>query len=95
MATPEAPSWLDVRQPPGVAAPDSDEPGEFVRLWRGFMTARVTLGVLLLLLQAALHALGQAPDLLLIYVCGFYLLATLGTRLTVRPRRLGATFDPQ
>ena len=67
MATPEAPSWLDVRQPAGAAVPDGDEPSEFVRLWRGFMTARVTLGVVLLSLQAALHALGQSPDRLLIY----------------------------
>ena len=95
MATPEAPSWLDVRRPAGVPSPDEDEPSEFVRLWRGFMTARVTLGVVLLSLQAALHALGQAPDRLLIYVCGIYLLATLGTRLMGRPRRLGVTFDPQ
>jgi PAS domain-containing protein len=94
-ATPDAPSWLDVRQPAGAPLADDDEPGEFVRLWRGFMTARVTLGLVLLLLQATLHALGQAPDRLLIFVCGIYLLATLGTRLLGRPRRLGPTFDPQ
>jgi len=94
MATSEAPSWLDARQTSGASAPD-DEPSEFVRLWRGFMTARVTLGLILLSLQATLHALGQAPDQLLIFVCGVYLLATLGTRLLGRPRRLGRTFDPQ
>ena len=72
-----------------------DAPSEFVRLWRGFMTARVTLGVVLVALQATLHALGQSPDRLLVFVCGIYLLATLGTRLLGRPRRLGRTFDPQ
>lgn len=94
MASPEAPSWLDARQPVG-AVHSQDDPGEFVRLWRGFMTARVTLGLVLLALQATLHLLGQAPDRLLIFVCGAYLLAALGMRLMGRPRRLGHTFDPQ
>lgn len=94
MARPEAPSWLDVRQPPG-AAMSPEEPSEFVRLWRGFMTARVTLGTVLLLLQAVLRALGQSHDWLLVIVCAVYLLATLGARLLGQPRRLGRTFDPQ
>lgn len=94
MATPEAPSWLDVR-PLAGAAPSHDDPSEFVRLWRGFMTARVMLGLVLVLLQAALHALGQSPDWLLIIVCAAYLVATLGARLLGKPRRLGRTFDPQ
>ena len=91
---PEAPSWLDVQQPAGVA-PSPEDPSEFERLWRGFMTARVTLGLVLVLLQSTLYALGQAPDRLLIFVCGVYLLATLGMRLLGRPRRLGRTFNPQ
>lgn len=94
MALPAAPSWLDARPAAGTLAAE-DGPDEFDRLWRGFMTARVTLGLVLLLLQTTLHALGQAPDRLLMYVCGVYLLATLGTRLLGRPRRLGRTFDPQ
>ncbi len=59
------------------------------------MTARVTLGLVLLLLQASLQMLGQAHDRLLILVCGVYLMATLVTRLWGKPRRLGQTFDPQ
>jgi two-component system sensor histidine kinase PilS (NtrC family) len=94
MAIPEAPSWLDVRQPVG-AATSFEDPREFVRLWRGFMTARVTLGLVLVALQATLYVLGQAPDRLLIVVCGAYLLAALAMRLLGRPRRLGHTFDPQ
>ena len=94
MATPESPSWLDVRQPAGAAA-SHDDPSEFVRLWRGFMTARVTLGLGLVLLQTALHVLGQTPDWLLTIVCAAYLLATLVARLLGKPRRLGRTFDPQ
>ena len=41
-----APSLLD----PGIE--QADNPREFERLWRGFMTARVTLGLVLLMLQS-------------------------------------------
>ena len=58
----------------------SGEPDEFARLWRGFMTARVTLGLVLLALQSTLYVLGQASDPLLVLVCGAYLVATLVTR---------------
>ena len=85
MATPEAPSWLDSRHPAGPA-PSLEDPIEFVRLWRGFMTARVTLGLVLVLLQAVLHSLGQSHDWLLTTVCGAYLLAALGARWLGRPR---------
>lgn len=94
MARLEAPSRLDLRLADGEAGA-SEGPGEFVRLWRGFMTARVTLGVVLLVLQATLYTLGQSHDLLLVAVCAAYLAATLATRLLGRPRRLGRTFDPQ
>ena len=85
--------WFDRRRPE-AAGVLVDGPDEFVRLWRGFMTARVTLGLLLVMLQSALYGLGQSRDKLLILACGAYLVATLGTRLLDRPRRLGRTFDP-
>ena len=47
------PSLLDERP----EAPEDQQ--EFGRLWRGFMTARVTLGLVLLLLQGTLYVLGQ------------------------------------
>ncbi len=94
MSSRDASSWLDLRRQPG-GVDRSHGPDEFVRLWRGFMTARVTLGLVLLLLQVTLFALGQAPDRLLVLVCGLYLCATLATRLLGRPRRLGRSFDPQ
>ena len=73
----------------GHGDPALDDPDEFARLWRGFMTARVTLGLVLLALQASLFALGQSSNPMLIMVCGAYLAATLGTRLVGKPRRLG------
>ncbi len=73
----------------------SDEPDEFARLWRGFMTARVTLGLVLLGLQSTLYVLGLASDPLLVLVCGAYLAATLLTRLLGKARRLGPTMGPR
>ena len=94
MALTGATSTRDVHLQLG-AADGVEGPAEFVRLWRGFMTARVTLGLVLLALQITLLVMGQAPDRLLVAVCAAYLAATLGTRLFGHPRRLGRNFDPQ
>ena len=94
MPIPQAHSWLDPRLADGGEAGPPGGPDEFVRLWRGFMTARLTLAVVLLALQSTLYVLAQSHDKFLILVCGAYLVATLGTRALGRPRRLGRTFDP-
>lgn len=83
--------WLDLRSNQREDSPYADGPDEFVRLWSGFMTARVTLGVVLLALQASLFVLGQSTDPLLVIACGAYLVATMVTRLLGRPQRLGPT----
>ena len=49
--------------------PADDTLPELERLWRGFMTARVTLGLVLLLLQITLYGLGQVSSLWLLGVC--------------------------
>ena len=96
-ALPEAPAWFA----PTAAelaidrAESTHSPTEFVRLWRGFMTARVTLGLVLLLLQATLWALGQLPSPLLLFICGGYLAVTIAHRFYAEPRQLGRNFDPQ
>ena len=59
---PEAHSWFG----PSLLEPGTepvDNPQEFERLWRGFMTARLTLGLVLLLLQSTIYALGQRKRL--------------------------------
>ena len=94
MAATHTHPWLDLRLTGRVIGARED-PDEFVRLWRGFMTARVMLGLVLLALQASLYVLTQSHDKLLIVVCAAYLTATLVTRVTGKPRRLGRTFDPQ
>lgn len=81
------PSLLDER----LEAPEEQQ--EFKRLWLGFMTARVMLGLVLLLLQATLYTLGQAPNAWLVLLCGAYFIATLMVRVAPRPRRMGHTFD--
>ena len=90
----EAHSWFGPSLlEPGIEP--SDNPQEFERLWRGFMTMRVTLGLVLLLLQGTLYALGTARDSTLILICASYFAAALTARLKARPRQLGRTVDAQ
>ncbi len=67
-------------------------PNEFVRLWRGFMTARVTLGLVLLALQSALMAMGQGSMLAQPFISAAYLALALFVRLFLEPRHLGSRF---
>ena len=87
---PETRSWFDQAWlNTGGELPEQDgRPQEFERLWRGFMTARVTLGLVLLLLQGTILALGSSRDTTLILVCLGYLVSALAYRFTARPRRL-------
>jgi two-component system, NtrC family, sensor histidine kinase PilS len=80
--------------PPGGLDNWPDGSNEFERLWRGFMTARATLGLMLLLLQVGLWWLAADSKPWLIGVCGGYFVATLWVRLFALPRRLGRSFDP-
>ena len=66
---------------------------EFVRLWHGFMTARATLGLMLLLFQTTLYSLGQTTSRLPLALCLTYFVAALSVRLLSRPRPLGRHFD--
>ncbi|MFZ5566844.1 MAG: two-component system sensor histidine kinase NtrB [Pseudomonadota bacterium] len=81
------PSLLDERP----EAPEEQQ--EFRRLWLGFMTARATLALVLLLLQGSLYLLGQHSSGWLVLLCLGYFAATLMVRMTPQPRRLGQTFD--
>jgi two-component system sensor histidine kinase PilS (NtrC family) len=72
-----------------------NEDSAFVRLWRGFMTARVMIALVLLLLQGSIYGLGQPVSKWLAALCATYLFATLAVRLFARPKSPGNTFDPQ
>ena len=67
----------------------------FVRLWRTFMTARITIASILLVLQVSIYALGNASNGWPIAMCTAYLCATVVVWLMVRPKPPGSTFDVQ
>jgi two-component system, NtrC family, sensor histidine kinase PilS len=75
---------------------ESDAGGEsFGRLWRAFMTARVTIASVLLALQASIYALGQPVHDGLMLLCAAYVVATLAVRVWSQPKPPGSTFDAQ
>ena len=70
----------------------------FDRLWRGFMTARVTIAMVLVALLSTLYMLlGEAMGISdwLIGLAATYLVATLAVRMFARPQPPGSAFDPQ
>ena len=66
---------------------------EIARIWQGFMTARFTLGLVLLGLQGTLYATGTPQGKWLIAVSLGYFASTLATGLFGQPRFLGSTFN--
>jgi len=85
-------SWFGPTALEPVSEPTGDTL-EFTRLWQAFMTARLTLGLVLFVLQSGLYAAGLNQSRLLIGICLAYFLGTLGTRLFLRPRYLGQAFN--
>ena len=72
-----------------------DRPNSFGRLWRTFMTARITIASVLLVLQVIVYTLGSINNGWSIAVCSAYLLATVAVRLLARPKPPGSMFDAQ
>ncbi len=91
---PDAQSWFGPAVLESVVE-QADQPGEFERVWRGFMTARVTLGLVLLVLQSTIYTLGNTQDPTLILICTAYFGATLAVRVFAKPRALSTTLDLQ
>ena len=81
-------SWFEPERPPV-----SDVPGEFARIWQGFMTARFTLATLLMVLQLGLYASGLLHSRWQALISLLYLTGTLVTGLLGAPRMLGTTFN--
>ncbi|MDD2925802.1 ATP-binding protein [Rhodoferax sp.] len=78
------------------AAPDlRQRPREFERVWRGFMTARATLGLVLMVLQAGIFVLAPQPSTTPLLICSAYFVAALAVRLATRPQQLKQRFDAQ
>ncbi len=95
MNPPPADSAWSTAARPVLDKEQEDQPRAFQRLWLGFMTARVMLGLLLLLLQGSFSFLSPSQNRTALLVCAAYFGAALAVRLMTRPQQLGNTFDAQ
>ena len=66
---------------------------ERARLWQGFMSARLLLGVVLVALQTALYVTGTTRSEVEILICSAYLMGTLVSKVLINPRPLGQSFN--
>lgn len=78
-----------------TAVPASTTDSALSRLWFGFMTARVTIALVLLLLHASVLLMGQPTMAWATPLCALYLLACLAVRLFLSPPESTAAFDRQ
>lgn len=67
----------------------------FFRLWRGFMTARILIALLLLLFQVLQRVLNINQQVLPLLVCIAYFGATVAVRSLAKPAHKGTSFDRQ
>lgn len=88
-------TWLDSEEKNSGAWQAGSDSGSFSRLWLVFMTARIAIASVLVLLQAFIYTLGNTSSRGAIAVCMAYLCATLAVRLWAkpRPRPPGGRFD--
>ncbi len=85
-------SWFDpsATDPQAIRSEDSQE---MLRQWQGFMTARLVLGLVLVTLQTALYATGTSHNKTQIGISAAYLAGTLASKLLIKPRPLGQSFN--
>ena len=89
------PFWRSTAEKTAGAWGSNPAQGSFGRLWLVFMNARVAIAAVLVILQAALQALGNTINHGTLAVCIAYLCATLAVRLWAHPRPPRSTFDAQ
>jgi two-component system, NtrC family, sensor histidine kinase PilS len=77
----------------GTEPEATEDTQEFIRLWQGFMTARLTLGLVMVALQIALFVTGSTHSRLLLAISIAYCLSTAASRLLDQPRALGSAFN--
>ncbi|AGX88375.1 sensor histidine kinase [Candidatus Symbiobacter mobilis] len=70
-----------------------DKLAEFDRLWRGFMTARATLGGVLLFSHVGLYVMRDTRNPWLMGICAAYFAAALAVRVLSSAKRLRKRFD--
>ena len=88
-------SWFGTLQSHDSSLAIEPRQNSFVRLWRAFMTARITIASILVALQAVIYVFGTAQHLWPALLCVAYLLATLAVRLLTQPKPPRRTFDAQ
>ncbi len=81
-------SWQGLAEPIAV-------PTGFVRLWRAFMTARVVVALVLLVLLSVMYSMGQGATQWAVLLCTAYLISTVAVRLLAKPVVPGSTFAVQ
>jgi two-component system, NtrC family, sensor histidine kinase PilS len=86
-------SWLASAEKTSSTWELETGPGSFNRLWRVFMTARVTIAAVLVVLQGIIYTLGNTASRTAIAVCIGYLAATLAMRVLAKPRPPRRAFD--
>ena len=87
--------WLDSREMPATTHEIEPDLVSFGRLWRVFMTARVAIASVLVILQAVIYVLGSHTDHWPIVICVTYLCATLSVRIWAKPKPPKRTFNMQ
>jgi two-component system sensor histidine kinase PilS (NtrC family) len=86
------PSWLATT----AAGPTLDGAAlEFERLWLGFMTGRVALGLTFTLLHAGIYLMSSTSNRWPLLICLAYVMAALLVRVLAQPQRLSARLDGQ
>lgn len=96
MARLNAPSqrpWFDPTEIEWSAEWNQDS--AFFRLWKGFMTARIMVALVLLALQIVQYLLAPAGHAWTLPVCTAYLMAALAVRLRTPPSPRGERFAQQ
>ncbi|MBC7719136.1 MAG: PAS domain-containing sensor histidine kinase [Chitinophagaceae bacterium] len=91
----ESHSWFGPEGAGASAWDDKRDLDSFDRLWRAFMTARVTIACVLIVLQGFVYAIGHTSYAVSVAVCVAYLAATLAVRVWARPIPPGKTLDAQ
>ena len=86
-------SWLDPHAVADAQAAQPDDSYDMTRQWQGFMTARLVLGVVLVSMQIALYVTGTAHSDAQIAISVVYLAGTLASKLLIKPRPLGQSFN--
>ncbi len=87
-------SWLGPLEIDATVWPGPDEPA-FVRLWRAFMTTRVAVALIVLLLQGWAMGLSPAASWWPAVLSAIYLSETLAVRLLARAKPPGPAFESQ